>query len=222
MTLPWGANTIALAMAEMSLFEAMQTQRAIRQFTAQVVPDEVITTILNAATRAPNGGNRQQWRFLVIRDPDIKRRLGEWYLEAWSTVVEALGPEASGQPYRSGRILAQNMAEVPVLILVCTDHGGDRPGPRPSHLTMGASIYPAVQNLMLAARALGLGTVLTTLHTHREQDVKELLGIPDSVETAALIPMGYPAEGQRFGGSRRKPVEEVTFYDRWGNTRSGG
>ncbi len=80
---------------------------------------------------------------------------------------------------------------------------------------MGSSIYPAVQNLMLAARALGLGTVLTTNHMRFEQEVKAFLGIPEGVDTAALIPIGYPAEGVRFGGSRRKPLSEVVSYDRW-------
>ena len=106
------------------------------------------------------------------------------------------------------------MATVPVLILVCIDHGDAGLGPGP--VTRGASIYPAVQNLMLAARALGLGTVLTTLHTRYESEIKALLHIPETVETAALIPVGYPAEGARFGRARRKPLSEVVFHDRWG------
>ena len=196
----------------MSLFEAIHSQRAIRHFSEQPVSDEAVETMLNAAIRAPSGGNRQPWRFVVIRDADLKRRLGQWYLAAWQAATADM--EALTQPYRHGAELAQQMATVPVLILACIDQGdaGTRPGP----VTRGASIYPAVQNLMLVARALGLGTVLTTLHTRYESEMKALLNISETVETAALIPVGYPAEGSRFGRARRRPLSEVVFHDRWG------
>jgi nitroreductase len=198
--------------ANMSLFDAIHSQRAIRHFSEQPVSDEAVETMLHAAIRAPSGGNRQPWRFVVIRDADLKRRLGQWYLAAWQAATADM--EALTQPYRHGAELAQQMATVPVLILACIDHGdaGTRPGP----VTRGASIYPAVQNLMLVARALGLGTVLTTLHTRYESEIKALLNIPETVETAALIPVGYPAEGSRFGRARRRPLSEVVFHDRWG------
>ncbi|ETW99859.1 MAG: hypothetical protein ETSY1_13350 [Candidatus Entotheonella factor] len=195
-----------------SLFDAMHSQRAIRHFSAQPVSDEAIDTILDAAIRAPSGGNRQPWRFVVIRDADIKRQLGQWYLSAWQTATAQM--ETLSQAYRHGAELAQEMATVPVLVLACIDHG--EAGIGPGSITRGASIYPAVQNLMLAARALGLGTVLTTLHTQYENDIKALLNIPATVETAALIPVGYPAEGVRFGYARRKPLSDVVFRDRWG------
>jgi nitroreductase len=196
----------------MSLFDAIHSQRAIRHFSEQPVSDEAVETMLNAAICAPNGGNRQPWRFVVIRDADIKRRLGQWYLAAWQTATADM--EALTQPYRHGAELAQQMASVPVLILACIDHGDA--GPRLGPVTRGASIYPAVQNLLLAACALGLGTVLTTLHTQYESEIKALLHIPDTVETAALIPVGYPAEGVRFGHARRRPLSEVVFHDTWG------
>jgi nitroreductase len=196
----------------MSLFDAIHSQRAVRHFSAQPVSDAMVETILNAAICAPNGGNRQLWRFVVIRDADIKRRLGQWYLSAWQSATAAM--EVLTQPYRHGAELAQQMATVPVLILACIDHGNAGPGL--GLVTRGASIYPAVQNLLLAARAVGLGTVLTTLHTQYESEIKALLHIPDTVETAALIPVGYPAEGVRFGHARRRPLSEVVFHDRWG------
>ena len=111
------------------------------------------------------------------------------------------------------------MEEVPVLILVCVElNTRSTPPDEPSKglFTGGANIYPAIQNLMLAARGLGLGTALTTRFRRYDKEIKELLGIPTDVETAALIPMGYPGEGEHFGGSRRKPVKQVAFYDRWG------
>ena len=198
--------------AHMSLFDAIHSQRAIRHFSEQPVSDEAVETMLHAAICAPNGGNRQPWRFIVIRDAEIKRRLGQWYLVAWQAATANM--EALTQPYRHGAELAQQIASVPVLILACIDHGNTGPGPGP--ITRGASIYPTVQNLLLAARALGLGTVLTTLHTQYESEIKALLHIPETVETAALIPVGHPAEGVRFGHARRRPLSEVVFHDTWG------
>src|SRR5215475_14099748 len=152
----------------MSLFDTIHSQRAIRHFSDQPVSDEAVETILHAAICAPSESNRLPWRFVVMRDAEIKRRLGEWYLAAWQTVTAAM--EALTQPYRHGAELAQQMAIVPVLILACIDHGDAGPGLGP--VTRGASIYPAVQHLLLAARALGLGTVLTTLHTQYESEIK--------------------------------------------------
>jgi nitroreductase len=195
----------------MSLFEAIHSQRAIRHFSEQPVADEAVETMLNAAIRAPNGGNRQPWRFVVIRDADLKRQLGQWYLAAWQAATADM--KVLTQPYRHGAELAQQMATVPVLILACIDHGEVGSGRGP--ITRGASIYPAVQNLLLAARTLGLGTVLTTLHTQYESEIKALLNIPETIETAALIPVGYPAEGVRWGRARRGPLSEVVFHDRW-------
>jgi nitroreductase len=196
----------------MSLFDAIHSQRAIRHFSEQPVSDDAVEMMLRAAICAPSGGNRQPWRFVVIRDATIKRRLGQWYLSAWQAATADMGTLT--QPYRYGAELAQQMETVPVLILACIDHG--EAGPGQGSLTRGASIYPAVQNLLLAARALGLGTVLTTLHTQYEREIKALLHIPDTVETAALIPVGYPAEGSRCGRARRMPLSEVVFHDRWG------
>ena len=218
-------------MDDITLTEAVHSQRATRHFSKRPVSAADVGTILKAAIRAPSGGNRQPWRFIVIRDRDTKRRLGEWYLDAWmSSVEESMrGHEA----YRSGEDLGKGMADIPVVILVCMDRSVGVGGPLA--VTQGSSVYPAVQNLLLTARSLGLGTVLTTLHTLHEHEIKDLLGIPDHVDTAALIPLGYPAEGERFGpttvetppslilrrrsGSRRRHVEEVTFFERWGAVR---
>ncbi len=193
-------------LSDMSLFEAIHTQRSVRHFSTKPVDEELVDAILEAAIRAPSAGNRQPWHFIVIRDREAKRRLGQWYLDSWRHMVAAIG-DAASESYRSGGDLARQMKDIPVLILACVNQGAS---------TMGSSIYPAVQNLMLAARALGLGTVLTTNHMRFEQEVKAFLGIPEDVDTAALIPIGYPVEGVRFGGSRRKPLTEVVFYDRWG------
>jgi len=200
------------------LFEAIGTLRAMRRYTGEPVGDEDLWTILEAATLAPSGGNRQPWNFIVIRDPETKRRIGEYYRRAWDETygkLPAPPPSSAGQglgrAYRSAEYLAQHLADAPVLIMVTTRGAGFGTSPT------GSSIFPAVQNLMLAARALGLGSTITTLHRMFEADVKKLLAIPDDVETMALIPVGRPRG--KFGPPRRVPVEEVVFWEKWSAAR---
>ena len=200
----------------MDVFEAINTTRAMRRLKADPVPDDLIWKVLEAATRAPSGGNRQPWAFIVIRDQAAKDKIAGWYLDGWNksyaAVKDTVTADAAGaRMYRSADHLANHLAEAPVLILACVRAGAV--GTSPS----GSYIYPAVQNLMLAARALGLGTTLTTLHRVHEAEVKKLLGIPDDIETLALIPMGWPLG--KFGAGLRKPVEEVTFWESWGTRR---
>ena len=198
-----------------SLFDAMYTNRSIRQFRSDSVPEALLERILDAAIRAPSGTIRQHWRFLVLRDPDLRARVGALYGDVFREVYNPDRVPASAQQarvLRSAAYLAEHMGhEPPVLILACLENA---PGDPPATRIAGSSIYPAVQNLMLAARALGLGTCLTTIHVRREAEVKGLLGIPDHVDTYALIPLGYPATP--FGPLTRKPVAEITFHDRWG------
>ena len=199
----------------MDLFETIGTQRAMRRLKNDPVSDEDIWKILDAAIKAPSGGNRQPWNFIVVRDAEAKRKIGEYYLDAWNKAY-AGGPgqarldDASGsRVYRSANHLAHHLAEAPVLIIATIRGGGNAGG--------GGSIFPAVQNLMLAARALGLGTTLTSLHKLHEREVKELLGIPDQVETMALIPVGWPKG--KFGTPERMPVEKVVYWEQWGDRR---
>ncbi len=197
-------------MEEISLFEAISSQRAIRRFASDPVPDETIHKIIAAATHAPSAGNRQPWHFLIIRDAELKHRIGEIYWKA-TEELRARGLLKENPTFlRTGWDMAQHIEETPVLILVCIDSVGK------DSFALGASIFPAIQNLMLAARGLGLGSCYTSNIRLYEKEVKEVLGIPDDVITAGLIPLGYPGFKERFGGGRRKPVEEVTFYNRWG------
>jgi nitroreductase len=194
----------------------------MRRLKPDPVPEEHIRKILWAATRAPSGGNRQGWRWLVVTDAAKKLQIKEWYHELWSKALESgygagsnlasEEKESNERVMRSATYLAEHMHEVPVLVFACSLTGnGD--------ITSGSSIYPAVQNLMLAARALGLGTALTTIHRARQDDVRKLLGIPDSVETAALIPVGWPRG--KFGSGFRRPVEDVTYWETWGAKKPG-
>ena len=175
---------------------------------------------LDGARWAPTGGNRQGVRFIVVRDATKRRALRDLYVPLWDQYASRARTHPGAPLPRlmaNADHMAQHLDEVPVLIVVCaqladllaTDRHLDR-------LTIvgGASVYPAVQNLLLAARAEGLGTALTTLLCAVEGQVKTLLGIPDVIATAALIPMGYPAKGfpKRLA---RRPVEAITFGDAW-------
>jgi nitroreductase len=203
----------------MDFFDVATTQRATRRLKPDAIPETALRQIMGAAICAPSGGNRQGWSFLVVRDPAKRARLGELYREAWAELMKvpyyrdaASAPPDSpaGKMLASARHLSEHLGEAPVLIVACI---GLDPGVKAT-LTTGASIYPAVQNLMLAARALGIGSCITTIHRFRDAQVKDLLGIPADVETAALIPLGYPRG--KFGRPPRRPLREVAFADRWG------
>jgi nitroreductase len=211
--------------AERDFFEVIGTQRAMRRLKPDPVPAEYIKKILWAATRAPSGGNRQGWRFLVVTDPAKKLALQQVYGPAWNRFVAAgYGRQNAGLPpdqaesnekvLKSTQYLADHLHEAPVIIMACAFKN---PGSVNQDIASGASIYPAVQNLMLAARALGLGTALTTIHRTNEPRVREILGIPETVDTAALIPVGWPKG--KFGAGLRQPVEDVTYWDAWGVKR---
>ncbi|MGH2632248.1 MAG: nitroreductase family protein [Tepidiformaceae bacterium] len=182
------------------LDQLLGTQRAVRKFTEQPVDDALIERVLAAATRAPSARNVQPWRFIVVRNAGTKQALGQIFDELGTGMYGAGAPERT--PW----------GEVPVLIAVCSEYAF---GQSESGIAaLGASIYPAVQNLLLAAHALGLGTVLTTRWKTREADVRPLLGLPDTMAVHAIIPMGWPVA--QLGRNRRRPAVEVTFRERFG------
>ena len=199
---------------DIGLFEAIYSQRAIRYFKSDPVPDELIHKLIEAGTKAPSGGNRQGWKFLVITDSGTKKKIGDYYEQGWEHAYGAATSDPGQlQPHvhRSAEHLARTMGEAPVLLMACIEHDGG-----PSTMGRGGSIFPSVQNILLAARALGLGSCLTSLHKRYEDEIKELLGIPENVETAALLPIGFPADNNRYGPTRRQPVEDVTYREQWG------
>ena len=204
----------------MELLEGLATTRAIRRYRDEPVPDEVLRDILFAATRAPSGSNRQPFRFVVLRDgphaATAKRLLGEAARELWAAKRRSDGYGAgSGARADSpkARLAAtmehyvEHLHEVPVLILPCLVRYRE---PTP---TEGASIYPACQNLLLAARALGYGGVLTGWYAPVEHQLRALLGIPDEVFIAGAITLGRPAGSH--GPVRRRPLGELVFEDGW-------
>ena len=206
-------------MEEMGIFEAMYTQRQITRFKPDPVPREAIEKIIDAATKAPSGGNTQPWHFIAITDPELISKIGTIYGDLWLG-ARGTQPQPGETPaYRAARYLANHFHEVPAMILVCADHsrgsGGYTPGEPLVRDRYGSSIWLAVQNLFLAARSLGLGTRLTTTHIRREDEIKALLSIPDHVETVALTPLGYPRG--RFGPTDRVPASQVSSFNRWGS-----
>ena len=193
----------------MPLGEAIFSLRAIRRLKPDPIPDAIIRDILEAAIRAPNGGNAQQWHFLVVKDATLRAQFAPLYHEAWWAKRRDAGihsPEDLPPTYRPAMRLADEIDQVPVLMLVCaTVKGADAMG----------SVIPAVQNLLLAARALGVGGTITTLHPQVEERVHELFDIPPTAQVVYCIPLGYPHG--RFGPNRRKPLTEVCSYDHWGS-----
>ena len=197
----------------MDVFEAMRTTRAMRRLDPdKPVSDEDIWTIVEAATKGATGSNSQPVRWIVVTDAEKRRKLGEIYARCWQPVrnmyLSGDQPmeESLGRVLRSADHLGDHMGDAPVIIIP-TSKAGDP-----------ASVYPGVQNLFLAARALGLGTTLTTVHRMEEASVREVLGIPEDVTTWAMIPVGYPTG--KWGEAKRRPVEEVTYWDEYRNTRT--
>jgi nitroreductase len=199
------------------LFEIIRTTRSMRRLKRDPVPNELIREILEAGVCAPSGGNMQRWRFLVIRDLKVKETVGALYKRAWDEQVAPRyrgGEPAPGtsrerfdRMLAAAEHLANHIHEAPVWIVPCLEGG------TPTR-TSGSSIYPAVQNMLLAARALGLGATLTTLYLNFEKKVEAALGLPPNVNSYALLPIGYPMG--RFGPVRRIALADVVYEDQWG------
>ena len=211
----------------MDLFEAMRTQRSVKSFKPDPVSDQDIATILSAATWAPNGTNAQPWEFIVIRDADIKKSVADIYRAGLKFLLDHPRRQGWREPdertfFRTmmskSHHLREHLEESPVLIVVAMNEHRDNL-PRYGVLkaihpeAAYASIMPGVQNMMLAARSLGLGTCLTTALNILEEDAKVALDMPEHTRIIALIPLGYPTED--FKPVTRIPAEEFTHLDRW-------
>jgi nitroreductase len=216
----------------MDMYEGIVTTRAIRRFTDEPVTDEEVVTCIRAAVQGPSGGNIQPWQFLVVTDPEVKADLGDIYRRAYARYEAALLPlvprfqreedqDSWDRTLAASRHLAGHLADASVLVLALmpaismtlTDDDGELDVGTPF-----ASVYPAVQNLMLAARSMGIGSALTTVYRIYQDEVRALLGIPQQHEVVALVPMGHPAG--RFGVARRRPAEAITHWNRFGQKRA--
>ncbi len=205
------------------LFEIMENCRAMRRLKPDPVPDELIEKILHAGVCAPSGGNAQKWRFMVIKDRKIKDAVTLWYKKAYD---EWIGPRyATAEPppgvskeqfkrqHEAVAYLTDHFAEAPVWIVACLEDGA-----KPDRAA-GASIYPAVQNMVLACRAVGLGTTLTNRHIRFEKEVDKALGLPEGVHSYAILPIGYPMGN--FGPVKRAALKDVVYQDKWGQAYRG-
>ena len=217
-------------MPDIGLFEAIHTARSLRRLKPDPVPEGLIAQVLDAAIRAPSAGNAQNWAFLVVRDSALRRQLGAIYRKA-SDIAAAMYT-AKGRPAHlseaqyqrlmaTGAHLWDHMGDAPVILIPCLRRPDVPPVSGVLHdaelayanRIRGASIYPAVQNIILACRALGLGTTITTNHIRCEGEVKAVLSIPDEVETFAMMPIGYPLG--KYGPLTRRPIPEVACADYW-------
>lgn len=204
---------------QMPLADAMRTQRAVRRLRQDPVDDETVMEILSLAVRAPTGSNAQNWEFVVVRSPDVKHQLARLNRQAYSLYRRIAKSRARGD-LSQARILsavqwqADHFEDAPVIIVACL-HGRGA-GPSLAKAAHYGSIFPAVQNLLLAARALGLGAALTTLPLWSRALARRTLGLPAGVTPCAVIPLGWPMGGG-YGPTTRRPVEEVTHLDRYGN-----
>ncbi len=213
---------------ENDIFEVMHTMRAMRRLKTDPVPDEMIRKIIAAGVCAPSGQNTQRWSFLVCTDDTDKQWFGERY-EYWLRNRFGSALEDYDQTTREGRSieaaghLTENMGKAPVLLFCCGKRDWpfsvaqeDRVGAAPPSF---GSIYPAVQNILLACRALGLGASLTTMHQMFEHEMHDYFGIPTDYGVVAVVPIGFPAGN--FGAISRHPAEHKTHFNRWGQGKPG-
>lgn len=208
---------------DMPLQEAMQTQRAVRRLLPDPVDDDIVLRCIELALKAPTGSNGQNWEFVVVKDVETKRKLGAQYERAWKVyggigrrVVARSRPEMS-KILDAVQWQVDNFADIPVLVVCCLR--GYKvplvPGPPIAESSYYGSIYPSAQNLLLAARAMGLGGSLITLPLWSNMRARAILGLPLTVTPCCIVPLGWPRG--RYGPTTRKPVGEVAHLDRYGN-----
>ena len=205
------------------IWETLYTQRAIRAWKTDPVPEELIWKVIEAGTKAPSGTNTQPWGFVVIQDDAIRQAISDQLHEGLkgNEGLPQMLEQRSQSADKTTRLMLKgaqrlftNLASAPVFIIPCLYQVSS---PAPEGLLSGSSIYGAVQNMLLAARALGLGTVMTTFQMAAEQILREQCNLPDDATPVALIPMGYP--DAKFGPTTRKPVETVTHWEQWGTNK---
>lgn len=207
---------------DMPLGEAMSTQRAIRRLKPDPVDDDVLLRCIELALKAPTGGNTQGWQWILVRDREVKVKLARLYRQSWS-IYGGLGRRLRGGDEKMRKVIdavqwqVDHFEDVPVLVVPCLR------GLRLTFLPIigssyYGSIYPAIQNFLLACRAEGLGAALTTLPLWSSTLARRALGLPFNVQPVAVIPVGWPRG--RYGPTTRKPVEKVVHYDRWGNRKT--
>jgi len=226
---PSGVPTTAEALArlDMPLQAAMMTQRAVRRLLPDPVDDVLVLKCIELALRAPTGNDGQNWEFIVVRDVRVKELLAKRYRQAWKIQRDVVlrravaEDESMAKIARSVQWQSDHFTEIPVLVVACLRLGardGKLPLVRMPHVAESAywgSIYPSVQNLLLAARAMGLGASLITLPLWSQTSARRILGLPGALTPICIVPLGWPRG--RYGPTTRKPVEQVAHRDAYGN-----
>lgn len=217
--MPEGATQPKTSPFAMPLEEAMMTQRAIRRLKTDPVDDALVLRLIELAQKAPTGSNAQNWEFIVVKDRDVKAKLGRLNYQAWR-IYGGIGRRIAKNDPDQLKIIkavqwqADHFEDIPVVIVACL-RGPAPLFPRAAATSFYGSIYPSVQNLLLAARAAGLGAALITLPLWSNFLARRALGLPYMVSPCAVIPLGWPKG--RYGPTRRKPVGDVVHLDRFGN-----
>ncbi|MEM7016561.1 MAG: nitroreductase family protein [Pseudomonadota bacterium] len=202
---------------EMGIFETMYNCRAMRRLDQREVPEELLVKLIDAANQAPSGSNAQNGRWIIVRDPETRQKLADMNRRAVDEYIGPMADKPQEQKSKRRRMIdavmwqKEHMHEVPVLIIACMEFGEKVTSEMAGR--GGGSIWPGIQNLLLAARALGLGAAPTTLALQDFKGVVELLNLPETMAPYCLIPVGYPLGN--FGPVTRKPVEEIMRFDRW-------
>ena len=206
---------------EMGLFDAIYNCRAMRKLDTKAVPEEDLMKLVDAANQAPSGSNMQAGRWLIVRDPEVKRGLAALNRAGVEAYIGPMVDNPGSLPHQDqdkrlrmmNSVLWQmeNMHTLPALIIACMDFGAKVDAGMIAR--GGGSIWPGIQNLLLAARALGLGAAPTTLALQDQEAVADVLGLPETMAAFCLIPVGYPLG--KFGPVTRKPLSEIMKFDQW-------
>jgi nitroreductase len=206
---------------DMPLAEAMSTQRAIRRLKTDPVDDALVLRLIELALKAPTGSNAQNWEFIVVKDPHVKAKLAKMNRQAWKVyggigrrMAERAGDDTMKRIIRAVQWQADHFEEVPVIVVACLK-AVIPVWPPAATASMYGSIFPSVQNLLLAARAAGLGAALITLPLWSKWRAQRALGLPWNISPCAVVPLGWPKG--KYGPTTRRPVGEVVSLDRYGN-----
>jgi nitroreductase len=193
----------------------LTTTRSVRKRldTTRPVEPKVIEQCIEIAIQAPTGANRRGWHFMVVTDPDKRRKIAELYKKSFDTYIRPQQSEQMNPVLSSSMYLAETMQDVPVFIICCIEGRPKNPAPL-TQASLYGSILPAAWSLMLALRARGLGSCWTTLHLRYESEVAELLGMPESITQAVLLPVAY-FKGEDFKPAKRVPGAEQTYWNTW-------
>ena len=200
----------------MDLKEVMYNCRAMRRLKSDEVPEEMLVELIDAANQAPSGSNAQKARYIVVRDPEVRRQLAEQNRKHAEPYIAPAVADPNTPPKRKRMLEAvvwqiENMHEIPALIVACFDYPEKVDGLEVYR--SAGSVWPGIQNILLTARALGLGAAPTTLALRDQDTIREILGLPETFAALCLIPVGFPLGN--FGPVTRKPTSEIMRFDRW-------